>query len=61
MPNHGKQVVTLGTVIATPPLIVVGIRGYVEDFNGKHARFAVGTNSLPRNAPVEVDAIFEIY
>ena len=29
--------------------------------NGKHARFAVGTSSLPRNAPVEVDAIFEIY
>ena len=28
--------------------------------NGKHARFAVGTNSLPRNVPVEVDAIFEI-
>jgi enamine deaminase RidA (YjgF/YER057c/UK114 family) len=26
---------------------------------GKHARFAVGTNSLPRNVPVEVDAIFE--
>jgi enamine deaminase RidA (YjgF/YER057c/UK114 family) len=28
--------------------------------NGKHARFAVGANSLPRNVPVEVDAIFEI-
>ena len=28
---------------------------------GKHARFAVGTNSLPRNVPVEVDAIFEIF
>ena len=27
---------------------------------GKHARFAVGTNSLPKNVPVEVDAIFEI-
>ena len=27
---------------------------------GKHARFAVGANSLPRNVPVEVDAIFEI-
>ena len=29
--------------------------------DGKHARFAVGTNSLPRNVPVEVDAIFEIF
>jgi len=28
--------------------------------NGKHARFAVGTNALPRNVPVEVDAIFEL-
>ena len=28
--------------------------------NGKHARFAVGTNSLPRHFPVEVDAIFEL-
>ena len=27
---------------------------------GKHARFAVGTNSLPKNVPVEVDAVFEI-
>lgn len=27
---------------------------------GRHARFAVGTNSLPRNAPVEVDGIFEL-
>ena len=26
---------------------------------GRHARLAVGTNSLPRNIPVEVDAIFE--
>lgn len=27
---------------------------------GKHARFAVGVASLPRNATVEVDAVFEI-
>ncbi len=27
---------------------------------GRHARFAVGVNALPRNVPVEVDAIFEI-
>lgn len=27
---------------------------------GRHARSAVGTNALPRNAPVEVEAIFEI-
>lgn len=28
--------------------------------NGKHARFAVGCNSLPGDISVEVDAIFEI-
>ena len=28
--------------------------------NGKHARAAVSTNSLPLGVPVEIDAIFEI-
>lgn len=27
---------------------------------GRHARFAVGCSSLPRNVPVEVDALFAI-
>lgn len=27
---------------------------------GRHARTAVGTNQLPMNAPVEIEAIFEI-
>ena len=27
---------------------------------GRHARSAVGTNALPRNVPVEVEAVFEI-
>ena len=27
VPNHGKQVVTIGTVIVTPPLVIIGIRG----------------------------------
>lgn len=27
---------------------------------GRHARFAVGASSLPKNVPVEIDAIFEI-
>ncbi len=27
---------------------------------GRHARFAVGTNSLPRGVAVEVEAIFEV-
>lgn len=28
---------------------------------GRHARTAVGTNALPRNSPVEVDAIIELF
>ena len=28
--------------------------------DGKHARAAVSTNSLPLGVPVEIDAIFEI-
>ncbi len=32
----------------------------VFDDNGKHARAAVSTNSLPLGVPVEIDAIFEI-
>ena len=49
VPNHGKQVVTLGTVIVTPPLVIVGIRGYVRDVNGRHARFDVFTKDAPKN------------
>ena len=49
VPNHGKQVVTIGTVIVTPPLVIIGIRGYGEDTNGKHARFDVFTKDAPKN------------
>jgi len=35
---------------------------FVQAFgeSGRHARSAIGTNSLPSNIPVEVEAIFEI-
>jgi len=45
------------------PLVGNGVSDLmVEVFgdNGKHARAAVGTNSLPLGVPVEVDAIFEV-
>ena len=48
-PNHGKQLVSLGTVIVTPPNLIVGIRCYSRDANGKHAHFDYYANNLPKN------------
>jgi len=48
-PNHGKQLVSLGTVIVTPPVLIVGIRGYSKDPNGKHAEFDLYADNLPKN------------
>jgi large subunit ribosomal protein L3 len=47
-PNHGKQLVSLGTVVATPPISVIGVRGYYEDINGSHALFDVYSNDIPK-------------
>ena len=57
-----------GYVNSTPdfgqqPLVVNGASDLmVEVFGeaGRHARAAVGNAALPRNVPVEVDAIFEV-
>src|SRR4030065_1457540 len=35
-PNAGKQLVSLGTVLVTPPILVLGIRGYSKDHDGLH-------------------------
>ena len=48
-PNHGKQLVTIGTVIVTPPFVVIGIRGYSKDVNGLHASFDVYAKDTPKN------------
>ena len=48
-PSHGKQLVTLGTVIATPPITIVGVRGYSSDPNGRHAEFDSFAQDLPKN------------
>ena len=49
VPNYGKQMVVLGTVIVTPPLVVIGIRGYTKNANGRHAKFDVFTKDTPKN------------
>jgi len=48
-PNYGKQLVSLGTVIVTLPVLIVGIRGYSKDPNGKHAEFDLYADNLPKN------------
>lgn len=55
-PNHGKQLVSLGTVVATPPISVIGIRAYHEDTYGAHALFDVYSSDMPK----EVSRIFTI-
>ena len=39
---------------------LINIAGARSGDKGKHSRFAVGTNSLPRNVIVEIEAVAEI-
>ncbi|CAE6499927.1 MAG: 50S ribosomal protein L3 [Candidatus Nitrosotenuis sp.] len=55
-PNHGKQLVSLGTVVATPPISVIGMRGYYDDVYGSHALFDVYSTDLPK----EVSRLFTL-
>jgi len=47
-PNHGKQLVSLGTVIVTPPIVILGIRCYSKNQTGKHVKFDVYADNLPK-------------
>ena len=47
-PNAGKQLVSAATVIATPPVFVLGIRGYRRDSWGRHAAFDVYAEDIPK-------------
>lgn len=38
-PNFGKQLANPSTLVATPPLSVIGIRGYGAGHDGRHALF----------------------
>ncbi|NIP62476.1 MAG: 50S ribosomal protein L3 [Nitrosopumilaceae archaeon] len=48
-PNAGKQLVSLGTVIVTPPIVILGIRGYSKDLYGYHAEFDVYSQDIPKD------------
>lgn len=47
-PNFGKQLVSLGTVVITPPITVIGIRGYSKDRYGLDSIFDVYAKDLPK-------------
>lgn len=40
-PNFGKQLANPSTILATPPLTIIGIRGYRVDYYGRHALFDI--------------------
>lgn len=53
-PNAGKQLVSLGTVLVTPPILVLGIRGYTRDMDGLHAEFDIFTEEIPKEIAKEI-------
>lgn len=55
-PNFGKQLLNAATVIATPPIKIIGIRGYKRDLYGHHAIFDVYAKDLPKELSRKFDA-----
>ncbi|SHO46901.1 50S ribosomal protein L3 [Nitrosotalea sinensis] len=54
-PNFGKQLVGLGTVVVTPPMTIIGIRGYSKDRYGIDSTFDVYAKDLPK----EISRLFK--
>lgn len=54
-PNAGKQLVSLGTVLVTPPLTVIGVRGYSKDVDGTHAEFDVYSKDIPKDISKHIE------
>lgn len=54
-PNFGKQLVSLGTIVVTPPMVVIGIRGYSKDRYGYDSNFDVYAKDLPK----EISRLFK--
>lgn len=55
-PNFGKQLLNAATVIATPPIKIIGIRGYKHDLYGQHAIFDHYAKDLPKELPRKFEA-----
>jgi len=48
-PNAGKQLVSIGTVLVTPPVVIIALRGYSKNNDGRHAEFDIYSKDLPKN------------
>ncbi len=48
-PNFGKPFLNPSTVIATPPIRIMGIRGYKQGVNGKYVLFDVPFKGIPKD------------
>lgn len=57
-PNFGKHFLNACTVVVTPPLRVIGIRGYTDDYNGKHALFDIYAKDPPKELERKFHAHF---
>ena len=55
-PNFGKQLLNPSTVIAVPPIRIIGIRGYKHDIYGQHAIFDVYAKDVPKELSRKFDA-----
>jgi large subunit ribosomal protein L3 len=58
-PNFGKQFLNPSTVIATPPIRIVGIRGYKVDVNGRHVEFDVYSRDAPKELSRKVEVKYK--
>lgn len=55
-PNFGKHLLNSSTLIVTPPIKIIGIRGYDQDLYGRHALFDVYAKDLPKELVRKFDA-----
>ncbi len=54
-PNFGKQLMNAATVIATPPVKIIGVRAYRTDNYGQHAIFDAYAKDLPKEMSRKVE------
>jgi large subunit ribosomal protein L3 len=54
-PNFGKQLMNAATVIATPPVKIIGVRAYRKDNYGQHAIFDAYAKEIPKEMSRKVE------